>query len=327
MGRKTPQGRDARSQTITISVTPRIKLALDRAVDERQSDGQTWSVNREAWERLRYTFELTGEGDEENAPKEIELFANELAAGKVKREADSAMRWAIIGESKAPPFSSPTLLTKGAPRSRRAAGDGVNVLAGILQAAPMNALADAVADDPYIPTDDLDSLRSENRTNLDSLTVETDANVSDDDLRVLQDIWSPDAVPVLRRLCAELIERTPDASEYDALPLPRQRRLATRLQAEYKCLRELEAVRLLARYASAWLTILDGAIEDFINAAPDGLPDDNAISSLALSLAKVPAKQLDQAYEEFRLGVAQAQEGSLQVLNKISAMFGIDPIE
>ncbi|MEL7481782.1 MAG: hypothetical protein AAGJ29_09480, partial [Pseudomonadota bacterium] len=51
---------EARLATISVSVTDEIMGALKAAVQQKKSEGLSWSINREAWERLSYTFKLTG---------------------------------------------------------------------------------------------------------------------------------------------------------------------------------------------------------------------------------------------------------------------------
>lgn len=315
-----------RSETVTVTVTPDLKSALERAVAAKKASGDNKaSVNREAWERLRYTFDLTGEGDDETPPDDIAEFADKLAKGKARREASYIMRDAITMASKIRDFAYAQLAARGKPRSRLSLYGGVDPSSGILFGGPKNALAEYPLDDPYVPTEDISALRSENRSNIDKLTVETEAAVSDDDLRALQDLRSTEGDAVLKRLQSELLGRFPKASEYDSLAKPQQRRLLVRLSAECDCLKELEAVRILGRYGIKWKVILEAATEHYISALPKGATDE--YGELAAQLAIVPAKQLHEAHDVFSKEVELAKEASAKMVEKLAAMLGSNPIE
>lgn len=58
MSRKTPNNRSARTDTISVSVTPEVKRQLLDRVARREKDHTSWSVNREAFELILWALSV-----------------------------------------------------------------------------------------------------------------------------------------------------------------------------------------------------------------------------------------------------------------------------
>lgn len=286
---------EARTETVSINVTPTVKQALERLVNERRSEDSRWSINREGWERLKYTFELTGTGGQR-----IDSHAAELAVNAGRLRATQRLRQAIFEKvEKAPEFALTITrrpFENGRPRFR----DGTT---GAIGAPQMDSFHS-----DYIVVDDLLALRADNAAAIEKLTLQTDSPVSDVQVQSISKL-EHGARTHLLELLADLADRT-IALNLDTLSNIQTRRALTRLFDEWGAIRECLIVSVLANYAYDWQMIRDDALKELIP-----LLDASNFESVLDKLAGTAAADLDYSYEQ-SLEILRKDHDQLSLIQK-----------
>lgn len=279
---------DVRSETITINVTPRIKAAMEQLVEVRKASGEPrWSINREGWQRVKYTFDLTGTDGQT-----IDTFAKRLREDKGSAKVRLLLIDAVFKNTeRAPMFTSKlsdiSLSSRGRPRNR-GGSSRISALGG----PPMRR---SIPSSDYVETEDLSLLRSDLREAISALTVDSDAPIDDDMLPDIGTIGSEVGPRFLKRLLNDLQSRIPSVDDFESGSIVQRTRVLRRLHREWSAIREALITHELARYAMRWAQIRDDAIDDI-------LPyfETDAFSEILESQAYAAALRIDEAHDQLR---------------------------
>lgn len=285
----------ARYETITVSLTADIKEALDREVEARKAAGERASVNFVAWERIRYTYELTGKDGETIAP-----FEDRLKQDNGSDAVRALLVSAIFEKCKrAPRFAAKvpdmTLLRRGRPRGL-SSSSGLPILGG----PPVRRKPPA---SDYLETENLSLLRSDLREAIGNLTLHSDAPIEDEALPDIGTLGSANGPALLRRLLSDLQSRVPSKDEFEALTIVRQQRILRRLHKEWSALREALITHALAAYAMMWAQIRDDAIDEVLPHSETDLFDE-----VLEARAELAAGRLDEAHDQLRARLLRDDE-------------------
>lgn len=255
MNESTPENEplqvaEARSATVTVSVTPQIKEALEKIVEASESNGIRWSVNREVWERLKFTFDLTGQNGD------IAPYAAKSVNEKVRRAAGRALEKEAFQDAGLPEFASDNRPAVNRTRPRHA----VNVFADRKAV----QIVDGENHSRPILTNDFAALRNDYRKALDSLAYSSDANISDERYFKVEGVWKIGARDELLSMAREMSARIPSGEALKETPKLKLDRVWFRSELEINALRECLTCVSLYRFAMTWEHIREDAVTRLI---------------------------------------------------------------
>lgn len=240
----------ARSISVTITITPEMKDALEAIAKNPGAEGERWSVNREIWERLKYTFDLTGLGGD------IEPHAKRLVTDRVRRATGRLLEEKAFELAGVPRF-----------RSTRALGDDDVARPTLSSSNAFAAHVEGPAEKYTHPmlTDDFLSLRDDYQKALYDLVFVTDANLSEAQFASIDGIWKSTARSELFRIADALTDRLGSLAEASDTALIEAERVTVRADNELVALQECLTCEALHRFAETWIHLRDDAVSRLIS--------------------------------------------------------------